>query len=163
MYDPTPTAEAEEPEQDPRAPEATARYLAFSVGEDGFALPLDAVHSLLRPVPVTPVPFTPPAMLGVIALHGAIVPLLDLARCLGIGESAPEPGTRFLVVDDGGLLRAVVVRRLQEVLTVRPADLLPEIESPVGTRPACVRQLLRLGERLYSVLDPARLGDFLGP
>jgi purine-binding chemotaxis protein CheW len=153
-------ADATGPEASRRLAGEGTRYLAFEVGGDRFALPLTSVHTVLRPGPVTPVPFTPPTVLGVIALRGAIVPLLDLARGLGTGETAPGPETRFLVVDHEGCLAALVVGRLQEVIRVSDEDHLPELDDPLVVRPAAVRQLLRLEGRVYGVLDPARLADF---
>jgi len=92
-------------------------FLAFRVAGARLALPLTQVHSLLRPVPVTPVPFTPPTLLGVLSLRGELVPLLDLGPVLG-GEPDPDPAgprVRYLVAEHAGRLRALVVRGAQEV------------------------------------------------
>jgi len=62
--------------------------LLLPVGEDWYALELDAVREVVpRPV-VTPVPRAPAGVLGVLNLRGEVVPVLDTARLLGVGHAA---------------------------------------------------------------------------
>jgi purine-binding chemotaxis protein CheW len=66
--------------------EAPARrkvVVTFRVADQAYALPLDAVVQVLPMVAVAPLPQAPPIVLGVINLHGQIVPVIDIRRRAG--------------------------------------------------------------------------------
>jgi len=157
----TPDPTLEEPEAEGEA--GRTRYLAFTVGGARFAVPLDRVHSVLRPVPVTPVPFTPPEVLGAINVRSTIVPLLDLRRAMALDSAVPLEESRFLVLEDDGRLRAVVVDREQDVVTPPDdEDAAPDLEAhPDLPGRALVGRLILEGDRLLAVLDPREVAALL--
>ena len=66
-------------------PEVIRRgHLIFSLSGRRFAAPIDRIARLDRLGPVTPTPNTPPFVLGVANVRGAVVPALDLRRLLGL-------------------------------------------------------------------------------
>jgi len=62
------------------------QYILFILDEQSYALPLAAVERVVRAVEITPLPQSPPAILGVINVHGAIVPVVNIRRRLGLPE-----------------------------------------------------------------------------
>lgn len=67
-----------------REVEETRAYLVCACGAERYALPLAEVSAVISACPVTPVPGSPAALLGVVALSGSIVSVLALGRMLGI-------------------------------------------------------------------------------
>ncbi|MFC6746877.1 chemotaxis protein CheW [Methylobacterium persicinum] len=61
----------------------THPYLVCACGGDRIGLPLGAVAQVLPGRPCTPVPGSGPALSGIVALSGRIVPVIGLARALG--------------------------------------------------------------------------------
>lgn len=74
--------------------------MSFVIAGDEYAIPLTRVHELAPEAGITPLPSTPPFVLGLLSLHGAAVPVLDLQlRFRGTGGGA-------------GLRRSVLVLQL---------------------------------------------------
>ncbi|MGQ9670230.1 MAG: chemotaxis protein CheW [Desulfosoma sp.] len=75
-----------------------SKYVIFAVDGQWCAVPLASVHRLLRAAAVTPVPDGPDGLLGVLDLHGDLVPILDLKRALRYPAKALRAPERFLIV-----------------------------------------------------------------
>ena len=68
----------------PSLPDLTSQLVVFRLEEQLYALPVDAVEQVLPMVAVSPLPQAPPIALGVINLHGKVIPVLDLRRRFGL-------------------------------------------------------------------------------
>lgn len=72
--------------------------LYFEVRGRRCALPISEVREVLAAPPITPVPSAPPALRGLVPVHGQVLPLLDVGPQLGSsggGESAGLLPTRW--------------------------------------------------------------------
>lgn len=137
----------------------TASFVAITVGEQWFGIPVEAVRDVLGPQQLTQVPLAPSDVAGLLNLRGRIVTAIDVRRRLGVpGRRIDEP-QMSVVVDDGNELYSLIVDTVSEVLTLP----LPEIEcNPSTIDPvwkAVSRGVFRLEERLLLVLDVHRLLD----
>lgn len=72
------------------------QLLRIELAGEPYALVLAELSSLHVDLEIVPVPARTPALLGVIALRGAIVPAYDLRRLLGL--AATRPPRWFVVV-----------------------------------------------------------------
>lgn len=72
-------------------------FLLCRAGGQPIALPLSETGGVIADTPSTPVPAAPPAMLGIIALSGVIVTVLDLARAVGLEGEVEGKEQRHLV------------------------------------------------------------------
>jgi len=70
--------------------------LAFGVGRESYAVDIRSVVDVIRFVPPTPVPCTPPACLGLVNHKGRILPVLDL-RPLFDGAEGVAPAWQQVV------------------------------------------------------------------
>ena len=61
--------------------------VGFTIAEVHYALDIDRVREILRPLPLVPLPHAPPAVLGVADYRGEVVPVLDLRRRFGLPPS----------------------------------------------------------------------------
>lgn len=75
----------------------TLMLVPFTLGDLRMALSLDAVTQILRSVAVTALPNAPSIVSGVVDIHGAIVPVIDLRRRFRMPERAIEPTDQLLV------------------------------------------------------------------
>lgn len=110
--------------------ENNRELLAFVVGSETYALPLDAVREILKPPPVTPVPRSPRDVLGVISVRGRITTVVDLRSRLGAVMAELDKHSRVLLVDDGDEVLGMLVDRVLQVH--RLADDEVEIASVVS-------------------------------
>ena len=86
------------------------QLVSFVIVEQQYALPLSVVERVLPMVAVSPLPHAPSIALGVINLHGQIIPVLDIRRRLGFP-------TR-----DYGLTAHLLVARTHRRILALPVD-----------------------------------------
>jgi purine-binding chemotaxis protein CheW len=89
-------------EQDP-TPTEVLDLLVFSLGEERYGIELDHVLEVIPFRGLTPVPCTPPVVLGVANHRGQILPVMDLRQILELaGKGATNDG-RIVAVQAGGM------------------------------------------------------------
>jgi purine-binding chemotaxis protein CheW len=94
--------------------------LAVTAGADRVAVPLAAMAGLVADRVVTPLPGSPPDLLGVAGLRGHLVPVYDLARVTGRDrtDGAGSGHPRWLILASGSPSFAVGVDRVDAHLRV---------------------------------------------
>jgi chemotaxis signal transduction protein len=97
----------------------SAVHVHLRVGAERYALPVADVRAIVDMEGLAPVLGMPPSVLGLRALDGALLPVFDLARLLGVAGGAP---TRIVVVETAGTVGLAV----DEVLDVAE---LPELDG----------------------------------
>lgn len=99
--------------------------LVFHIGAERYGLRLAAISQVLPAAALKALPLTPPYVAGLLDLHGAPVPVIDLARLAGLAPSALRFHTRIVVADyvaGDGRVRALglLAERVQGVQEVAP-------------------------------------------
>jgi purine-binding chemotaxis protein CheW len=91
-------------------------YLAFTLGEGTYAVPIASVKEILKLPPVTVVPRSPPEILGVVSVRGLLVTVVDLRLRLKVAASpACRSGRVLLVTGAGGEVIGLYVDDVQQV------------------------------------------------
>jgi len=144
-----PEAEAAE------VPAARTELLEVEVSGERYGLPVERVAEILRPRPITPVPRTPPWVLGIAGLRGVVLPVLDLALRLGLEPGPESRHQRIVVVRDGEELLGFRVDRVVGVVRLGPSEAVEEGAN---------RFLRGMGRdregRTLGLLDPEALCEF---
>ena len=122
--------------------EASAlQVVVFVLGGQRYAFPLATVQQVLPMAAPAPLPEAPPIALGVINLHGLIVPMLDLRRRLGLPPREYGPADRLVVARSRRRLLAIPVDEalgVTEVMMdsiVPPETIFPGIGRVAGVAP----------------------------
>ncbi len=130
-------------------------YVVFRIDRQRYALPLDHVTRAVRMVAVTPIPDAPNSMLGIIAMAGQMLPVIELRRLFGQTGNKPELQDVLLIVQIEDQTIAVIVDEVLNILELSSK----QIQSP----PAAVAQSRFLsaavqdGDTMILVLDASRL------
>lgn len=109
--------------------------LAVTVGHEPLAVPLAAMAGLVTDRVVTPLPGSPPELVGVAGLRGQLVPVYDLAALLGRAPAAERSAPRWLLLAAGSPVFAVAADRVDGHLRV-PPDAIAQPDSATGSAPA---------------------------
>ncbi len=127
----------------------------FPVGEDSYAIPLDMLRAAVPLRMVTPVPLSPPHVIGILRFQGQILSALSLASILG-GRGWREDPAVLLVVDPGfGRLVALDCERIPKPGGI-PHALVEEARARTD---GAVIELTLPGLRQVHLLDLRRLMD----
>jgi purine-binding chemotaxis protein CheW len=105
--------------------------LAVLAGDEAYGFPLSAVREILVPPPLTEVPRAPEHFIGVIAVRGQIITVVDLPKMLHLEAEQNEPYGRVLLVDNGQELIGVAVDRVIQVYRMQPDQI--EYASAMST------------------------------
>jgi purine-binding chemotaxis protein CheW len=128
------------------------QLVVFSLGGEEYALPIGAVHEIIRYTEPRSVASDQPWIHGVIGLRGKIIPIYDLAARMGLAAPKEELG-KIVIVETGTGQAGVVVGDVEEVLTVTE----DQLEGVPTTGNAAIESIAKIGDRLVVLLDPEGL------
>ncbi len=128
------------------------QLVVFSLGSEEYALPIGAVHEIIRFTEPRTVASEVPWIRGVIGLRGKIIPIFDLASRMGLTAADSETG-KIVIVETGTGQAGVVVGDVEEVLTVS-AEQLEGVPTADGDT---IEAIAKIGDRLVILLNPEGL------
>jgi purine-binding chemotaxis protein CheW len=137
----------------PATPAATSALVVFRLAGERYGLHATQVVSVAPLRDLTPVPCTPPVVLGVINHHGRILPVLDLRPLLALAAVAPTEGSRVVVVDTSTTRVGLLAESLDGIVSV-PRDSLTAPSAPAQTAGSLVRAVT---PDMVAVLDTEAL------
>lgn len=83
--------------QDPAAFQEKNQIVVFALDEPRYALPLSAVERIIRAVEITRLPKAPEIVLGVICIHGRIIPVVDVRTRFRLPAREMKLDDRFII------------------------------------------------------------------
>jgi purine-binding chemotaxis protein CheW len=148
-----PEADGEPQQRDER------QFLVFRLGEEEFALPIEAVDEVARvPEQITRVPRTPKFLEGVVNLRGEVLPVVDQRRRFEMPSGVAGPRRRLVVVRTERHRAGLIVDSVSEVLRTA-ADAIEPAPDLTDEPTRLVEGIINLGEagRMVLLLDPSEL------
>jgi len=144
----------------PTAGRVTGTYLTFQVGPEEYGIEIFKVREIIGMLPITPVPGSPPEMIGVINLRGKVIPVISIRTRFGMPPVEAHPHNVIIVVENQRGEIGLAVDRVAEVARFTEA----ETEAPpaygLAVDTTCVAAIGKSQGRIRILLDIARvLGD----
>ncbi|MEX6504029.1 chemotaxis protein CheW [Pseudomonas zhanjiangensis] len=128
--------------------------LSFSLGGEHYAIESEHVAEVLPLAQYTPLPGTPPYVLGIVNVRGHIVSLLDLRVLFELPLSGLADKNFMAILRDAQMEFGLLVDRVQGTSRLRRTELQTELANLTGVRAA---YLLGVTAEQCTVLDGARL------
>lgn len=135
-------------------------WVSFTLGEEIYALPVGAVHEILRVAQITRVPHAPPSVLGVCNRRGRVLPVVDLRIRLGLVESPTTPASRIMVAASDGRLLGLLVDSVRQVESVLRSRVQSPPESVAAVAAGAVQGVVDQEGRMVVLLELASLLHF---
>ena len=135
------------------------QVVVFRLGKEEFGVPIDSVQEIVRVAEnLTHVPKADAAVQGVINLRGAVLPVIDLRRRLGLDAVERSDRQRIMVFLISGLRTGFIVDSVAEVLkihksAIEPAPRLSGKQSKLLARMANLEKQ----KRMVQLIDPLHL------
>jgi len=126
----------------------------FDIKDSRFALRASAVSKVLDPLTITPLPYAPPEVEGLVNVAGSVLLKIDMALRLGMPARAADASGNLMVVLTGHEQIAVQVDRVHNKITVEDGTITPYED---GTLRNLVCGEFSLEERMVLVLDERAL------
>ena len=127
------------------------QLVVFSLGSEEYALPIGAVHEIIRFTEPRSVASEVDWIRGVIGLLGKIIPIFDLAARLELATGS-EPG-KIVIVETGTGQVGVMVDEVEEVLTTTS----DQLEAVPTASTDSIDSIAKIGDRLVILLNPEGL------
>ena len=131
--------------------------LLFRSGAEGFAMEVSEVQEVIKPRPITPVPLTPPFVMGIISLRGKVIPVLDLAVRLKIedktGPFEEQKYHRIIIVKGPKGPAGLFAERVLEIVSIEENEMRPPPPSLSEEDARFIKGVVIYRGHLYSILN----------
>jgi len=137
-------------------PDQAHEYLGFLLDGEGYAIPIEGVVEIMKPLPITPVPGSRPQVLGLMSVRGRLSTVFSLRACLDLGPRRVDGRSRVLLVETVHEQVGFLVDEVRGVFRAEPDSI--EAPSVFGGDPGPhVRGAARPDGDLVVLLDVAPL------
>lgn len=134
-------------------PGTERELIAFRVGEQEYCVDIMAVREIRGWTLSTPLPRSPLYVRGVINLRGAVLPIVDLAARLGLGEVTPDARSVIIVVRMQSRLVGLLVDAVSDILTVSANLIQPTPDVSCSTVELFSKGIFSVEDRMINWLS----------
>ncbi|MFO7178043.1 MAG: chemotaxis protein CheW [Pseudomonadota bacterium] len=108
-------------------------FLVFSLASELYGVELARIREILSPPPVTPVPRSPPEVVGVCSVRGLLVTVVDLRRKLRVEERPLGRRARILLaLAQSGETIGLLVDEVKQVMRLGDGEIEPSANALGG-------------------------------
>jgi purine-binding chemotaxis protein CheW len=131
--------------------------VGFEVAGVCYAIEIQRVREIVRPLPTLVLPHVPDAVIGVVDHRGDVVPIIDLRRRFAVTQQGRDKDVRFIIATRGTRLVGLVVDKVTEVFGAAGTASrdLPQIAA--GEQARGIKAVYSHRDKLVFVLDVDRL------
>ena len=137
---------------------ATRQVLTFALGSETYGVDILRVKEIRGWSPVTRIPQSPPSVLGVLNLRGAIVPIIDLRVRFAMASAEFTPVTVIIVLslrtEEGQRECGVVVDNVKDVVDINVENIRPVPSMNAGTASEFIQGITTIDEQMLILLNP---------
>ena len=135
------------------------QVVVFRLGKEEFGVPIESVQEIVRlPDAMTKVPKAAAAVEGVINLRGAVLPVIDLRRRLGLPPVERSDRQRIVVLVIDNVRTGFIVDSVAEVLKVPKSAIERAPHLSVDQNQVLARMAnLEKQKRMVQLIDPLHL------
>ena len=141
-------------------PDDERELVTFRVGEQDFCIDIVYVREIRSWTPATVLPHAPEYVLGVINLRGAIVPIVDLARRLGLPKTALSDRHVIVIAVVAEQTVGFLVDAVSDIIGVPPAAIQPTPDVTAQTTRTFIQGVIARDDRMLRLID---IGAVLPP
>lgn len=115
--------------------EVRREWLTFTLGDEEYALDIEGIAEIIKPLGITEIPRAPEYILGIISLRGVVIPVFDLRKRLRLGAVEDKPSSRIIVCQEGDLVAGMLVESITQVFRISerniepPPNMLPDLDD----------------------------------
>ncbi|MCU9612276.1 chemotaxis protein CheW [Caldibacillus lycopersici] len=104
-------------------------FLQFYVGQQSFAIDLQEVIEISKPLPITRTQTVHPFIQGVTDIRGEVVPVIELAQAFSYPQEKPDERERFIITSYEEQKVAFRVQEVAQIIFVNKAKITTEVRE----------------------------------
>lgn len=136
-----------------RQDQSDIELLSFRVGEHEYSVNIMSVREIRGWTRATSLPHAPRYVHGVINLRGTVLPVVDLAKRLGLDANDPSERSVIIVIDYENRTVGVRVDAVSDILSVAINTMQPPPEMLSDGSEQFIQGLIVIDDRMVRVLD----------
>jgi len=134
------------------------QLVSFKLDNEEYGIEVLKVREIIRMIPITHMPNTPPYVEGIINLRGKIIPIVSMRKKFGLMERDDCPQTRIVVMVISEELMGFIVDSVSEVIRISGSEIQPPPNVVSGgIDQECITGVINQAERLLVLLELERL------
>jgi purine-binding chemotaxis protein CheW len=135
----------------------TQQFLTFKLAGEEYGVGILSVQEIRGWSAVTAIPHSPPWLLGVINLRGAVVPIIDLRIKFNFAKAEYNEFTVVIILNVGARVVGVVVDGVSDVITLAADQIKPAPSLGNNADTSHIIGFGTLDERMRILMDVERL------
>jgi purine-binding chemotaxis protein CheW len=135
----------------------SGKFLTFQVADEEYGIGINSVREIIGTLPITPVPGSPPEMMGVVNLRGKVIPVVSMRVRFGMPPGELHPQNVILVVDGRSGPIGLYADRVKEVANFTEADTEPPPSYGLAVDTTMVAAIGKSQGRIRILLDIQRV------
>lgn len=132
----------------PGRKEEKVRLLVFRLADEWYGLEATQIQEISRLNQITRLPLTPPHVLGLVNLRGAITGVIDIRATLNLPQTQFEDSARIIVTQFEGLEVGIAAEAVIEMVETTRSAFQPPLLTPDGESGRFSTALLQLKDDL---------------
>ncbi len=136
-------------------------FLIVEVGNQRFGFATDSVASALAPRDVTPLPFVPAFVEGLVNVNDRVLALINLASLFAMPDSTDAPRSELLVLETGRVPCAVRVDRIVAKAEIASDEIEAIVADDESAHHAIAHARFGYLDDTVLVLNPTLIGDLV--
>jgi purine-binding chemotaxis protein CheW len=136
-------------------------YVTLNVLNETYAVSVASVHEIVVVQPLTHMPTMPACIRGLMNLRGTVVPVVDLARQLGLGQAEITPQTCVIIVETGTdgsrAPMGVLTNEVHDVVELQPGEIGPPPSFGATINADYLSGVTRIGGHYVLILDLTKI------
>jgi purine-binding chemotaxis protein CheW len=135
----------------------TQQFLTFKLAGEEYGVGILSVQEIRGWSAVTAIPHSPPWLLGVINLRGAVVPIIDLRIKFDFAKAEYNEFTVVIILNVGARVVGVVVDGVSDVITLSADQIKPAPSLGNNADTSHIIGFGTLDDRMRILMDVERL------
>jgi len=141
--------------------ESHRQVLTFALGAEAYGVDILRLKEIRGWSPVTRLPHSPPAVLGVLNLRGVVVPIIDLRIRFGMPAAEFTKVTVIIVLSlrtaSGDQEFGIVVDRVMDVVDVAADQIKPSPATGCAATAGAIEGIAMVDDQMLILLEAERL------
>lgn len=135
--------------------------LLFSLNKELFGIDVENVLRVINLEKLMKVPKAPDFIAGAISLEGNVIPVVDLARKIALGETAIGKRTKVIILEvhhhEDVIDVGVLIDEVIDVVTIQESKLLPPVLERMGFDTQTLDGMYKVEEDFYMILNATKV------
>lgn len=135
--------------------------LLFSLSKELFGIDVGNVLRVINLEKLMRIPKAPDYIAGAISLEGNVIPVVDLAKKIELGETRVTKNTKVIILQihhhEDVIEAGVLIDEVLDVITVESSKLLPPVLENMGFDTQTLDGMYKVNEDFYMILNAKKV------